>query len=59
MQDRLPGKRVDFDDATVAQELGEIAADCSLFWRVRRAEVDQQDTDLAAFFFFMAATWDM
>ena len=39
-------KRMDFDHAPVAQELGEIAADRALLGRVGRAEVDQQHADL-------------
>src|SRR4029453_16258726 len=47
-QDRLPGDRRDLNHTTVGKELGEISADRLRIRRVRRAQVDQQHTDLWA-----------
>ena len=45
MQDRLPQRARDLDDARIGQELGEIAAHRRRRRRVGRAEVDEQDAD--------------
>ena len=54
VQQRHPEPARRFNDAAVGEELGEIAAHGGIVRAVRRAEIDEENADLAAQNFWMA-----